>query len=169
MLWFVADGPTAASGTLDDTVVPSPSCPLPPAPQQYIFPSRVTASENSWPADILVAPLIPGTSEGMWSLSEAIPRSPRPSWPLSPQPQEYTCPDSVRPMEWYPPQLTSTTALRSISSRGWGTVIVSRCPVCARCALPHVHTRHLAHTDPHQASLQRPTSLLLAVLLPRAA
>jgi hypothetical protein len=46
---------------------------------------------------------------------------------------------------------------------------VSRCPVCARCAEPHVLTRLLAQTEPHQASLQRPPSLLFALTLPRAA
>ena len=73
-------------------VVPLPSWPLPPAPQQYPAPALVSAHADDPPAEMLLKVSEPDTATGVFWAAVVVPL---PSWPLPPAPQQYPAPALV--------------------------------------------------------------------------
>ena len=75
---------STAVGTLWSVVVPSPSCPAVPLPQQYAMPVLVNPHVCAVPADIVLKVRLPETATGTGWLVVV----PSPSCPLALYPQQ---------------------------------------------------------------------------------
>src|SRR2546425_446730 len=96
---FGAPHCTTRTGVNRPVVVPSPSWPLPLAPQQYAAPAAVTPQVWAAPA-VTAAKLTPAGACTSTGLDRSV-VVPSPSWPLPLPPQQYgAVPAAVTPQVW---------------------------------------------------------------------
>src|SRR5438132_564130 len=92
--------PLTITGAVDCVVVPSPSWPLPLAPQHRAEPPDISAHVKFPPAATAVAPFRPTTATGFATLTAY---APFPSWPSLLYPQHLTDPfESNAHVCWIP-------------------------------------------------------------------
>ena len=106
-------------------VVPLPSCPLPPAPQQYAVPPLVSPQADVFPTATSDRVSEPDTATGVVWAAVVVPL---PSCPLPPAPQQYAAPALVSPHAEAPP--TAIDEKESEPDTATGTLLL------ADCALP---------------------------------
>src|SRR5688572_24916304 len=87
--------PETRTGTVLEVVVPLPSSPTPPEPQQYPAPLVATPQLWAYPAMTLAKVSVPATARGVVAMAVPLPRA------LSPQ--QYPAPPVVTPQVWVRP------------------------------------------------------------------